>query len=126
MKSKISKLASATFAVPTQFVTPTAGTGALRTLLALVLVLIVVFAAASLLRRLRAMSATGTAHLQVMAQVSLGARERAVLIRVGTQQFLVGVGPGSVQLLSALAASPEESPPATPKFRDLLRRSLGR
>ncbi|MDE2138226.1 MAG: flagellar biosynthetic protein FliO, partial [Gammaproteobacteria bacterium] len=65
-------------------------------------------------------------------------RERAVLLRAGGQLLLVGVAPGSVRLLSALAdppaapagehATPSSAPASAPmpSFRDLLRRSLGR
>jgi flagellar protein FliO/FliZ len=77
-------------------------------------------------------SSAGTAELQLVAQVALGARERAVLLRAGGQQLLVGVAPGSVRLLSVLPESAAPLPPAAgtapslPSFRELLRRSLGR
>lgn len=98
--------------------------------LALVLVLAAVYAAAALLRRLRVLSPAGTAELMVISQVALGARERAVLLRAGAQQLLIGVAPGSVRLLCTLAdpvTVPGETTaaPAKPNFRDLLRRSLG-
>lgn len=124
------------FAAPTQFTTTGPGAGAVRMLLALALVLAAVFAAAALLRRLRGLGAVSATNLQVIAQVSLGSRERAVLLRAGNQQLLVGVAPGSVRLLCALPESLPESPAlatetvadaaALPKFRELLRRSLGR
>jgi len=108
-------------------------------LLALALVLAAVFGAAALLRRLRLLGGGGAADLQILGQVALGARERAVLLRAGGQQFLVGVAPGNVRLLSALAepvpdaaaaaAGPGAVPGAAPvlkSFREVLRRSLGR
>jgi len=113
----------------------------MRTVLALLLVLAAVYAAAALLRRLRVLGPAGTAELQVISQVALGARERAVLLRAGSQQLLVGVAPGSVRLLCTLA-EPATLPgeagtapgtggatvaqPTLPNFRELLRRSLGR
>jgi flagellar protein FliO/FliZ len=123
---------AATFAAPTQFTAPSAGFGVMRMVLALLLVLAAVYAAAALLRRLRVHGPAGTAELQVISQVALGARERAVLLRAGTQQLLVGVAPGSVRLLCTLAEPallPGERatvPAAGPNFRELLRRSLGR
>lgn len=132
---------SAAFAAPAGFTAPGAGFGVVRLVLALALVLAAVFAAAALLRRLRVLSAAGTAQLQVVCQVALGARERAVLLRAGGQQLLVGVAPGNVRLLCILPDStPEPSAtavdggggqragaaPALPNFRELLRRSLGR
>jgi flagellar protein FliO/FliZ len=123
---------SAPFAPPTLVTAPSAGFGVLRLVLALALVLAAVYAAAALMRRLRMTSSAGTAELQLVAQVALGARERAVLLRAGNQQLLVGVTPGSVRLLSVLPEYAAPPPPAAgtapslPSFRELLRRSLGR
>lgn len=39
--------------------------------------------------------------IQVLASVSVGQRERVVLVDVGGQQLLVGVAPGSVRLLES-------------------------
>ena len=132
---------AASFAAPTQFTAPSASFGVMRMVLALLLVLAAVYAAAALLRRLRVHGPAGTAELQVISQVALGARERAVLLRAGSQQLLVGVAPGSVRLLCTLAeparlpGEPATAPaasgaaatqPSLPSFRELLRRSLGR
>lgn len=128
------------FAAPAQISPPSAGFGVMRMVLALLLVLAAVYAAAALLRRLRVLGPAGTAELQVISQVALGARERAVLVRVGERQIVVGVAPGNVRLLWALdeaATPPSQSAVATepigaagavphkPTFRDMLRRSLG-
>lgn len=120
------------FAAPAQISAPSAGFGVMRMVLALLLVLAAVYAAAALLRRLRVLGPAGTAELQIISQVALGARERAVLLRAGSQQLLVGVAPGSVRLLCALAEPVASTGPSAdvavpkPNFRDLLRRSLGR
>jgi flagellar protein FliO/FliZ len=121
------------------------GGGALRVMLALMLVLAAVFAAAWLLRRLRLVGGADGSQLSILGQVSLGARERAVLLRVGQERLLLGVAAGSVRLLHALTdpvepnlaplAAPQDRAPtgasavtsaAAPTFRELLRRSLGR
>ncbi len=129
---------SSPFAAPTGFVAPGAGLGMVRLVLALALVLAAVYAAAALLRRLRVLGTAGSAQLQVVSQVALGARERAVLLRAGDQQLLVGVAPGNVRLLCTLPDAAPAAPtdgaaplPAgaagtMPNFRELLRRSLGR
>jgi flagellar protein FliO/FliZ len=143
--STVAQASGAAFAAPTQFNAPSAGFGVMRMVLALLLVLAAVYAAAALLRRLRVLGPAGTAELQVISQVALGARERAVLLRAGSQQLLVGVAPGNVRLLCTLAEPatlPGEpatapvigssaggaatAPGAKPNFRELLRRSLGR
>jgi len=128
------------FAAPAQISAPSAGFGVMRMVLALLLVLAAVYAAAALLRRLRVLGPAGTAQLQVISQVALGARERAVLLRAGSRQIVVGVAPGNVRLLWALdepvsaPAPSSDAPdqigvagavPHKPTFRDMLRRSLG-
>jgi flagellar protein FliO/FliZ len=112
--------------------------------IALAVVLAFVFVAAWALRHLRKLNLAGNAQqLQVLAQVTLGAKERAVLIRVNDMQVLVGVAPGQVTALHtfpappAAQASPGEAGVATnnstadaavthvPSFQALLKKSLG-
>ena len=100
-------------------------------IVALFLVLGVVLVLAKVVRRARGTGARGAQLLEVLAEVSLGAKERAVLMRVGRTQLLVGVSPGQVSALHVLS-DPVETQPATavpafaPTFQALLRRSLGR
>jgi len=136
----VAALGSATHAAT--FAAPAEGMPLVRVLLALALVLGAVFAAAKLSRRMGVAGSTASARLDVLAQVALGARERAVLLRVGEREVLVGVATGSVRLLLELprdaapdgtapgaeagaTAAPSQGP-ARPNFRDLLMRSLGR
>jgi flagellar protein FliO/FliZ len=132
----------APFAAPQAPALPGPSGGLLRVVLSLALVLGAVVACAWLMRRLRGISGGGSRAIEVLAQASLGARERAVLVRVGGHELLLGVASGSVRTLLVLgdtvavaadaAASP--TPPAasatsTPSFatafRTLLARSLG-
>ena len=99
---------------------------------ALLLVLAAIFGVAWFLRRLRSLSG-GAESLQVVAQVALGARERAVVVQVGTQQVLLGVAPGRVNLLQVLPEGTLPAPeaasgslPVRPDFAALLKKSLGR
>jgi flagellar protein FliO/FliZ len=119
------------FAAPAQFGGGGSGFGMLRVCLALVLVLATVYAAAWLMRRLRNGTASSAPGLMIVAQVSLGARERAVMLRVGQRHLLLGVAAGSVRLLQDVAiadesAGPRPTPGDKPSFRELLRRSVGR
>jgi len=133
--------ASATpFAAPVQQVTTGSAAGLLRVVLALIVVLAAVLAAAWLARRMRALSGGGSASLQILAQLPLGTRERAVLVRVGDCQVLIGVAPGHVSTLHVLERPAEllaETPmaeagaaqapqPARPTFKAILLRSLGK
>jgi flagellar protein FliO/FliZ len=125
--------------------TPGAVAGTLRVTLAMVLVLGALLLSAWLARRMRGASGAAASGLQVLAQVSLGTRERAVLLRAGGRQLLVGVAPGSVRTLHVFDAAqgttgapgdaPDESEagaalspggPERPTFKSLLLKSLGK
>jgi flagellar protein FliO/FliZ len=134
--------ASATpFAAPVQQSATGSAGGLLRVILALIVVLAAVLAAAWLARRMRAFSGGGgSASLEMLAQLPLGTRERAVLVRVGDCRVLIGVAPGNVRTLHVLgpsalplaevptadAATPANDPAARPTFKALLLRSLGK
>jgi flagellar protein FliO/FliZ len=99
---------------------------------ALALVLTAVFVAAWLLRRVRGFGRNAGSTLDVIADLPLGPKERAVLVRVGKVQLLIGVAPGRVTTLHVLA-EPVEIAPATattgeprPTFQSLLMKSLGK
>jgi flagellar protein FliO/FliZ len=126
------------FAEPAAQSAPSTAGGTLRVTVAMMVVLGAVLGAAWLVRRLRGVSGVSASGLQVLAQVSLGTRERAVLIRVGERQVLVGVAPGSVRTLhvlepqasaaplDALASASAPDAPPRPSFKSLLLRSLGK
>jgi flagellar protein FliO/FliZ len=135
--------ASATpFAAPVQQSVTSSASGLLRVVLALIVVLAAVLAAAWLARRMRAFSGGGaSASLEMLAQLPLGTRERAVLVRVGDCRVLIGVAPGNVRTLHVLgpgtqpladALAADAAPPpandvaARPTFKALLLRSLGK
>ncbi len=98
--------------------------------LALLLVLAAIFVLARFVRIARNGAARRTDLLQVVADLPLGQKERAVLVRVGSTQILLGVAPGSVSALHVLGEPLESGSAAAaapgPTFRDLLRRSLGK
>jgi flagellar protein FliO/FliZ len=119
--------------------------------LALLAVLGAIFALAWLMRRLRTLHGQDPRAIEIIGQVALGSRERAVLLRVAGSQVLVGLGGGAVNtlLVVGVAAAPLPTPddgsggrpaeahewdsrpmggakPVPPRFADLLRRSLGR
>lgn len=98
-------------------------TGSLLTVLA------VVFAVAWAMRRLQLTGRTQPGQLQVLAQLPLGARERAVLVQVGPRQLLLGVAAGSITTLHVLdepLVMTEAHSSAGVDFRAVLLRSLGR
>jgi flagellar protein FliO/FliZ len=100
---------------------------------ALLLVLAAVFGVAWMVKRLRAVTGAGANGIEVLAQTSLGAKERAVIVRVGGERLLLGVASGQVTLLKELPPqAPVPNPPGDtitfqkPNFAALLKKSLGR
>lgn len=127
--------------------------GVTRVVLSLALVLLLLFAGAWAMKRVAGMAGRGNTRLRTLASLSLGARERAVLIEVDGREVLLGVAPGNVRTLlvgdlpslqgEGAAASPAgedgaslsssgAAPVAGPQpdlkatFSAILRRSLGR
>lgn len=128
----VSSLTPFAAAAPTASLSSTGAV--LRVLLALAVVLAAVFVSAWMSRRVRGIGNAGGRSLEVLAQLALGPRERAVLLRVGERQLLLGVTPGSVRTLHVLEHAPQAEPDAAPaaaeaqrpSFRALLLRSLGK
>ncbi|MGH8176240.1 MAG: flagellar biosynthetic protein FliO [Steroidobacter sp.] len=128
------------FAAP-QAADPVAATGAgslAQVTLSLVLVLAAVFAAAWAVRRLRGFGKFGASAIEIVADVALGAKERAVLVQVGKQQLLLGVTANQVNTLHVLTenvvieqrsftnpSAPGGGGDARPDFKAILKRSLG-
>jgi flagellar protein FliO/FliZ len=111
--------------------TPGAG-GLAQVTLALLLVLVAVFAVAWVVRRMRGFGNRVGGAIDVLADIPLGQKERAVLLKVGQKQILVGVAPGRVNTLHVLEEPLDLSKPATgaadsrPSFKSLMLRSLGK
>lgn len=108
----------------------------LRVPLALLLVLALLLGGAWLLKRLSVGQVAASQRIRVLGQISLGARERAVLVSVAGRDVLLGVAPGHVSTLLVsegtveqplnAAADPNLAAALRPTFKDILRRSLGR
>ncbi len=101
---------------------------------ALIIVLAAIFVIAWLVRRMRLVGNRLGGAIDVLANVPLGQKERAVLLKVGTTQILLGVAPGRVNTLHVLAEPLELNKPPTGSagtdapnsFRNALLRSLGK
>lgn len=80
-----------------------------QTILGLILVIVIIVAVAWLLRRVSQLHAGAQSALKVVASLSLGARERVVLMQVGDRQLLLGIAPGNIHTLHVLeTAIPSE------------------
>jgi flagellar protein FliO/FliZ len=125
-------------AEPTLFAAPgaaahgSAAGGTLEVTLALLLVVGFIMLLAWGLKRARRFGIGGSDRIQVLSDRALGPKERCVLVRVGDTDVLIGVAQGSVRTLHVFPvganteAPPAAEKPATPNFKDLLMRSLGK
>ena len=89
-----------------------------------ILLLVVVLV---MLKRFNGVSTSMGGDMRVVSSVGVGQRERAVLLQVGEQQVLLGVGPGNVRTLHVFdepAVSATSS--ATPTFSDVWKVATGK
>jgi flagellar protein FliO/FliZ len=93
----------------TTFTAPSVGGSLLwETLLFLLLIIGLIVGLGWLLRRMGHAPMGGKGMVTVLGSVSLGTRERAVVLQSGDTRLLVGVAPGQVQMLCMLESSGEK------------------
>lgn len=122
------------FAAPAASAAPSAGGGLVSVTLALLVIVGLIGGLAWLLRRTRRFGVGGENRIQVLSERVVGIKERAVLMRVGETDILVGVAQGSVTTLHVFPAganteaplAPQAAEPGLPNFKQLLMRSLGK
>jgi flagellar protein FliO/FliZ len=100
-------LLTALLAAGTAAAAPAPGAGVdvsalVRLIIGLAIVIGAIVAVGWLLRRMGGVSHNAGGQLQILGGLSVGQRERVVLIQVGQQQLLIGVAPGRVQTLHVL------------------------
>jgi len=123
-------LFAAPHAAPTA--APVGAGGLASVTFALLAVLAAIFAVAWLARRVRGIGSRVGNAIDVLAEVPLGPKERAVLLKVGTEQVLVGVAPGRVSALHVLrepvqvTKAAAATAPAAVSFGALLKRGFGK
>jgi flagellar protein FliO/FliZ len=81
---------------------------ALRMILSLAAVLAVLAGCALLARKLRSGGSIKDGLIQVVSGISLGSREKVVLLRVGGEDVLIGVSPAGMRPLHVLKQRPQE------------------
>lgn len=84
------------------FSDPNVAGNLIQTTLGLLVVLLVIAAAAWAFKRFGHFQSGLQGQLKVVGGVSLGSRERVVLLQVGSQQLVLGVAPGRIQTLHVL------------------------
>ncbi len=106
---------------------PLAMTSLWQLTLGMIAVLGLIMGLAWLLKRTGRFQATAGGGLRVLGGLSMGARERVVLLQVGDTQLLVGVAPGRVQTLHVLEQALETGRTVTPAgFSEQLGRLLNK
>lgn len=92
-----------------------------------VVVILLLIGVLVMLRRFNGVSSQMSGNMRVISSVGVGQRERVVLVQVGEEQILVGVGPGNVRKIHAFDA-PVVEPTAstTPSFSDVWKVAMGK
>ena len=101
----------------------------LKMVIGLIVVLVVIFVVAWLAKNYMGFSSSSNSSLKSIAGVSVGQKERVVLLQVSDRQILVGVSPGSVNMLYVLDKESEvdiTSEGNKNLFAEKLKTSLGK
>lgn len=93
---------------------PLGAANLLQLSLGLIVVLAAIVGSAWLLRRYGRLQSGVDGALRVIGGLSMGPRERVVLVQVGKQQLLLGVAPGRIQTLHVLDEPVVENGPQAP------------
>jgi len=92
-----------------------------------VVVILLLVGVLVLLRRFNGVSSQMSGNMRVVSSVGVGQRERVVLLQVGEEQILVGVGPGNVRKIHAFDGPVvEPSASTTPSFSDVWKVAMGK
>ena len=92
-----------------------------------VVVILLLIGVLVLLRRFNGVSSQMSGNMRVISSVGVGQRERGVLLQVGVEQILVGVGPGNVRKIHAFDQPVvETSASTTPNFSDVWKVAMGK
>lgn len=85
-------------------ISPITTHGLVQVTLGLAAVLALILLLAWLVRRFGPLHAGGPGTVRLLGGVSLGQREKAVLVQVGDKQLLLGIAPGNVRTLHVFDA----------------------
>lgn len=88
----------------------------------LLLVVAIIFFIAWMLKRLNLTQQSQSGILRIVAALSVGTRDRIVLVQVGDEQILVGLSPGRMEklhTLTQLVSAEENAETPTPFARKL-------
>ncbi len=104
LKNYVRKLSAgfiASLSLPAAATTLTEPPDFLRMLMSLIIVLAVIFLLAFIVKKLK-ITPHSQKHLRTVAQLSVGTKERVVVVEVNGEQFMLGVTSNNVNLLHKL------------------------
>jgi flagellar protein FliO/FliZ len=98
--------------------------------LSLLAIVALILAISWALKRLKLTAPRGSGAMAVVDELSLGPRDRILLVRIGESQVLLGVGAsGPVSLTPLLTPieikSAQSAPPFAERLRDMMKRAGG-
>jgi flagellar protein FliO/FliZ len=100
-RCRLTSCCAALFAAPAQAAEGLAAGQALQVFAGLALVLALIVAASWGARRLQGMRPQGRGRIRVLEGLSLGAREKLLLVEVDDRRVLIGICPGRMQALAS-------------------------
>ncbi|KAF1067517.1 MAG: Flagellar protein FliO [Pseudomonas citronellolis] len=101
----------------------------LQLLFGLVLVVVLIFVLAWLVRRVQQITPRGNQAIKLVSSQALGPRDRLLLVEVGGEQILLGISPGRITPLHVLKEPVELGPKsdaAPPEFAQRLLEMLNK
>lgn len=106
---------------------PNMASSLIQTTLGLLVVLAVIGGAAWAFKRFGNFQTGVQGKLKIVGGISLGTRERVVLLQVGEQQLVVGVAPGQIQTLHVLDEPlPTDAAEEAPSFSMRLQSAMAK
>ena len=87
---------------------PMSGSYLIQLIMGLIVVLICIVALAWFAKRMNRLQSSTGGVLKIIGGLSMGSRERVVLIQVGSEQLLIGVSPGRINTLHVLETPLED------------------
>jgi flagellar protein FliO/FliZ len=98
--------------------------------LSLIAIVALILAIGWVLKRFKLNAPRGSVDSEILDQLSVGPRERVLLVRIGEAQVLLGVGAGGIVSLTPLSApialkAAGRTPAFAERLRDIMKRPGG-
>ncbi|MGF1690360.1 flagellar biosynthetic protein FliO [Photobacterium kagoshimensis] len=122
MMKKLLPLLLTGFSLPAMAAPPEVNVA--TTLASLLLVIMLILVLAWLLKRLRLPAIQGDNNMKIVKQLTVGQKERILLVQVGDEQLLVGVTQHNISLLNKLEQPLPEPVVTRPEFATQLGKIL--